>query len=247
MSIARRYSPPNTVFLKDDQLPVTMQIGMIGKGCIVLASDTKWSTTYAPDKVGRFDELRDEYGGWKILLSPAKDFAVSRADDMVAATEIAEQIVSTWKPDQDSDGETLRTIVDPLCADISFQCIVAVMRPEPRLFYVSYDLRYPGETPLVKKIEDRVCAGDRANAAKFWHLRYYDRSLSVEDLKRLGAYLVVEARNFNNGVIDGLEIVVSDGAEFRHLARTECDALEAGAKELAGEIRTLFFRQATWS
>src|ERR1035437_2036687 len=143
MSIAPRYLPPNTTFIEDDDLPVTMQIGMIGKDGIVLASDKKWSTTWVKRDRAKIQELRDEHSDSKILLSPTGNLAVCCADDMIAANDVAQKVISGWSPEtDDSQGSALNALVKPLCSHRPFQCIVASTHPEPSLFYISNDLRF---------------------------------------------------------------------------------------------------------
>jgi hypothetical protein len=111
MSIARRYRPPNTIFIEDDDLPVTMQIAMIGKNGIVIASDTKWSTTWVRSDRARIQELRDEHSDSKILLSPTGDLAVCCAGDMIAANEVAQKVISGWNAKTDDSNWSARYFV----------------------------------------------------------------------------------------------------------------------------------------
>jgi hypothetical protein len=66
VSIAPRYLPPNTIVLEGDEPPVTMQICLIGKDGIVLASDKKWSTTWIQSDRAKIQELRDEHADSKL-------------------------------------------------------------------------------------------------------------------------------------------------------------------------------------
>jgi hypothetical protein len=63
-------------------------------------------------------------------------------------------------------------------------------------------------------------------------------------LKGLAAHLVVEAHNFSSAMIDGLEVVVSDGSTFSPLDEDECQRLEAIAKEQAFQISRLILRSS---
>lgn len=245
MSIAPHHIPPNTVFIGDDDLPVTMQIGMIGKDGIVLASDTKWSTTWIRSERARIQELRDEYGSSKILIAPGGRLAVSCADDMIVAFDVAKAILSAWNPEaDDSECSALKEIVKPFCSHRAFQCIVASTRPVAELVYVSHDLRLEPQLSITRVL-DRICAGDRANAAKFWHLRYYDHNLPTTKLRSLAAQLITDAAAFNNGITGGFDLAVTEAGVFRKVPKPECDSLAELAQQRSRSVSELIFGSAT--
>ncbi len=247
MSIAPRYLPPNTIFIEDDDLPVTMQIGMIGKDGIVLASDKKWSTTWLKGDRPKIQELRDEHSDSKILLSPTGNLAVCCADDMIAATHVAQKVISGWNPETDDPQcSALKTLVEPLCSHRSFQCLVASTRPAPSLLCISHDWRIE-DRPLLTRALDRICAGDRANAAKFWHLRYYDHNLPTQKLFSLAAQLITDAAVLNSGIIGGFDLAVSEGGVFRRIPKQECDSLAEIAQQRSKAVSGLIFGTATYS
>jgi hypothetical protein len=223
-----------------------MQIGMIGKDGIVLASDKTWSTTWVKRDRAKIQELRDEHNDSKILLSPTGDVAVSCADDMIAAIDVAEKVISGWNPEtDDSKCSALKTLVEPLCSHRSFQCIVASTHPEPGLFCISYDLRSDDRPLSITRALDRICAGDRANAAKFWHLRYYDRNLPTPKLFSLAAQLITDAAVLNSGIIGGFDLAVSKRGVSRRIPKQKCDSLAEVAQQRSKAVSELIFGTAT--
>jgi hypothetical protein len=124
--------------------------------------------------------------------------------------------------------------LEPLVEKLHIECLVAIAAPNRKLIYVLHaEVRSDAETEwqlFIAPVRRFRTSGDQANAAKFW-LRYYDASLSVQELKRLAAHLVVEAANFNNAMIGGLEVVVSDNSGFTLLSEDECQDLEAETKQ----------------
>lgn len=223
-----------------------MQIGMIGKDGIVLASDKKWSTTWVKSDRAKIQELRDEHSDSKILLSPTRNLAVCCADDMIAATDVAQKVISEWNPEtDDSECSALKTLVEPLCSHRSFQCLVASARPAPSLLCISHDLQIEDRPLSITRALDRICAGDRANAAKFWHLRYYDHNLPTQKLSSLAAQLITDAAVFNSGVIGGFDLAVSEGGVFRRIPKQECDSLAGIAQQRSKAVSGLIFGTAT--
>lgn len=227
---------------------MTMQVGMIGCNGIVLASDTKWELSFSAMRNDELRELREEYGDSKILISPTATMAIARAQKMIPATAAANKIMSDWKPeDEDAHANNLRRLVQPLTERESFECIIATSQPKLSLFRVLYAYAEGNGSLLVHRALDRVCAGDHANASQFWHLRYYDRSRPVSELKRLAAQIVVDAASMNSGAICGLEMVTLDESGVHPVEGGECSEMETEAKNHASEISKLIFSPRTQS
>lgn len=239
MSTASRYLPPNTILIEDDDLPMTMQIGMIGRDGIVLASDRKWSTTWVRSNRAKLQGLRDEHGDSKILLSPTGNLAICCADDMIAAIEVAQKVISDWTPGIDDLAcNALKILIEPLCSHQPFQCLIA--SPPSLLLLVSRESGIDGSLSITRA-SDRICAGDRTNAAKFWHLRYYDHSLPNSKLSSLAAQLIADAAFLNSGIVGGFDLVVSKGDVFRRVNRTKCDSIAKIALQRSKAVATLIF------
>jgi hypothetical protein len=223
---------------REDELPMTMQVAMIGSDGIVLASDLKWVTnisTYPPRRTHHFESKIRIHGG----------IAISCAGEMLDSLRLADEIISHWHEGEGNALRCVRACENPPLQYIGRECILAVASSR-RLIHLQEILMEDGDSGkrwqfLVNRAQRVQTAGDEGNDARFW-LRYYDTSLSVEELKGLAAHLVVEAQNFNNAMIGGLEVVVSNDAAFRQLSEEECQRLEADARKNATEVGGLILR-----
>jgi hypothetical protein len=161
------------------------------------------------------------------------------------STKLAETILAHWRDGDGDELQRVREIVKPPLENKQIECIVAFAPPRKKLIYIVNSMvRNDDEIEwrtFISPVRRVQSAGDPANDARFW-LRYYDASLSVQELKRLAVHLVVEAQHFNNAMIGGLEVVVSEGSAFRSLSEDECQPLEAEAKKLASQIGELILR-----
>jgi hypothetical protein len=225
----------------EDDLPMTMQVAMIAANGIVLASDLKWVTL-----VGEGDRRGPlRHSEYKSKIKTGKEIAICCAGDMIHSSRLADEILLHWREGEGDEAQRIHRIVEPLVEKQHIECLVAVATPNRKLIYVLHtEVRSGAETEwqlFIAPVRRFQTAGDQANAAKFW-LRYYDASLSVEELKGLAAHLVIEAANFNNEMIGGLEVVVSDDSGFVPLSEAECENLEAEAIKGAIDIGGLIFR-----
>jgi hypothetical protein len=226
----------------EDEPPMTMQVAMIARDGIVLASDLKWVTT-GNDPRGPF-----RHPEYKSKIKVDREIAVCCAgEDMISSTRVADEILLHWREGDGDEVQRIRGIVTPLFKRRHIECLVAIAPPSNKLIYIrgakiAVGIGSKTEWRLtIAPVRGPQTAGDVANDATFW-LRYYDASLAVEELKGLAAHLVVEAQNFNNAMIGGLEVVISDGSAFSRLREDECQRLEADARKQASEIGGLILR-----
>jgi hypothetical protein len=194
---------PSIIILPEEDLPMTMQIAMIGADGIILASDTKVTTPWSGRRYG---VILDERGGSKIRISPSGTMAISCAGDMNRADEVALKIISEVGQEETNMQAKISGIVSSYPNTHFFECLVASLLPNPQLLHV---LCTPvkdeeGTGMFVFSVTDRVCSGDQANPAKFWHLRYYERSRSISALLPLAAQLIVDAAYLNTQSVGGL-------------------------------------------
>lgn len=221
---------------------MTMQVAMIAADGIVVASDMKWVTP-GDDRRGPF-----RHSEYKSKIKVDREIAICCAgEDMGSSTQVADEILLHWREGEGDEVQRIRRIVTPLFKKRSIECLVAIAAPNKKLIYilgakVAVGAGAKTEWRLtIAPVHRFQTAGDQANAAKFW-LRYYDASLSVQELKRLAAHLVVEAVNFNNAMIGGLEVVESDSSGFTCLSDDKCQQLEAEAKKRAFDMGELILR-----
>jgi hypothetical protein len=211
---------------------MTMQVAMIAKDGIVLASDLKWVTLV---ETPRGPKRKEEY---KSKIKVSGGIAICCAGDMDCATQLADAILSRWRDAERDNREDKLQIVREIAGaplrEKAFECLVAIADQPSMLIYI-LNAMFAGDggtewRTIVSEVRHIQSAGDAANDAKFW-LRYYDAMSTVQESIGLAAHLVVEARNFNNSMIDGLEIVVSNGHQFTRLSESACLDLQASLKK----------------
>ncbi len=224
---------------------MTMQVAMIAADGIVLASDLKWVATGDSPQGRPF-----RHHEYKSKIKIDKEIAICCAGDMIDSTRVADEILLHWREGEGDEVQRILRIVTPLFKKRSIECLVAIAAPNKKLIYilgakVAVGVGAKTEWRLtIAPVRGTQTAGDIANEATFW-LRYYDASLSVQELKRLAAHLVVEAVNFNNAMIGGLEVVVSDSSGFTRLSDDKCQQLEAETKQRSCDIGELILRSPT--
>jgi 20S proteasome alpha/beta subunit len=91
----------------------------------------------------------------------------------------------------------------------------------------------------VKRFYSCFSIGDAGNSAIFWAMRFYSRTLSVRQLTRLAALVVVSAGKLNNGSIGGLEVMTCDQAGIHRWPRRENETLESDTQNLLKQIGEL--------
>jgi hypothetical protein len=198
---------------------MTMQVGMIGIGGLILASDTQAQRRMIRCGLGIW-HTSDTY---KIKISKDRKIAASCAMDMCEAERIASELLTTLDGvDIYSRERHIIEVARTIPNNLAVECFVAFFDPEPRLFLVQHP---EGSThPIVQPIIGKAFAGDALNPAAYWAERYYER-MPIESLKRLAAHVIAEAGMLNPALIGGLDIVVGKDGEFVRLSQQETDDL----------------------
>jgi hypothetical protein len=182
----------------DEDLLVTLQIGLVGDEGIVLASDCCMSVS--------------QKGTW--LTTQRSKFVRSRNHIFAfAGDDLAENVAKRLSLELDSN-----PIRDPHQAAIDIinnysnklvapGSIIGIARG--RLWLSTFGLvsgAYPGG-----EIGDKYVTGDSANAAGFFAQRYYaDCRRTLSGLKRLAAHVICVGSKLNPAGIQGLEMVIWD-------------------------------------
>jgi hypothetical protein len=225
----------------EEELPMTIQVGMVGTDGILIAGDTRWTNTpmltnrlYAGGRYG--------FNSSKIKISPERGIAISQARDMEIAGQIADQIIAELK---DEDFRYPASAIAEIAAKMSFpvkeeaHCLVVLTRPMPQLFHFLFATVQGKWAPICQPMETIAIAGDNVNASIFWAERYYQR-IPIEQLVPLAAHLVVCARKLNTGTISGLEIVLCTPSGIHRLSDESIHELEVKADEWDRNIGDLF-------
>jgi hypothetical protein len=232
----------------DEESPVTMQLAMVGNDGALLASDKQWVTLLRHGTHGPSYTVRRAP---KIRVSKDGKLAVSSSIDMIDATAIADRIVS--KQAQIKEGneiECLRKIVRPLVGRNEIQCLIVIIASRPKLFrMINAKMKIGAKGARIKwhldihPADGCIDAGDLPNPAKFWHIRYYDDSRSVDELCRLAARVISDAQSLNRMFIGDLEIATAKNARFSLAPPEECKALLAQARSRSSDLANLIFSE----
>ena len=213
---------------------MTMQVGMLGIDGLVIAGDTKrhvaplWRVwhTYNSSKM-------------KVEISDTEKIAVACAGDMDTALLIANRIFHELPPFttiQNRERDIREIGVSTTRAEQhGAECITAFAEPEPSLYVLGCDKDGNGRCECV----DRDHIGDPGNPAYFLAERHYREGLSVDQLVRLSAHIIVAAGKLNNGIIGGLEIVTLKSGKFHRWSKDENDTLKREITEADKKIEEL--------
>jgi 20S proteasome alpha/beta subunit len=224
-----RREPKGQTTICLEEIPMTMQVGMIGSNGIVLASDTRHSVNPLVSDGG----VRHHYGAPKIKIDPTEQLAVACAGDMPTANQIASRVMDELMAvDPFNRERRIWEIGREVAGSHDAQCLIAY--PDSRLYF--FQSTNSGSDVSCTEVWDSIHAGDSINAATFWTTRYY-RKLPIKRLLRLAAFLIFEAHKLASGGINGLEMVYWNGAKYLHLSKDENRKWEAKAKQWDKQIR----------
>jgi hypothetical protein len=219
---------------------MTMQVAMVGADGIVLASDTKYA--YTPDGD---DGPRHTYASSKIKINRDASIAVAFARNMDTSSDIADAVIAGLTDKDWMDGPTFpiqrvaQKVVDSTDRKDA-QCLIVSARPSLALFKLDVGtLNGERNRAHCWQIGDKAIAGDNHNPAIFWSERYWG-SAPIKHLIPIVAHLIISAKRFNSGGIEGLEIVACDGGGVRRLSDESILELESKSKEWDEHIGALF-------
>jgi hypothetical protein len=236
--------PSQVPFLtvNEEEFPMTMQVGMVGTDGVLIASDTRWMNT--PRWANSGSPPRATFDSPKIIVNHERGIAVSCARNMETARRVAIGIISGLK-DEDWEYpilpiERIGEEILPSAGDRNeAQCLIAFVRPAPRLFLFQFAEVNGKWGPWCQQMQTRVIAGDNVNPAIFWAERYY-RELPIENLLPLASHLIVTASKLNPTAISGLEIVLCNASGLRRLSDDSVRGLKLKAAEWDENIGNLF-------
>jgi len=200
---------------------MTLQIGMLGRDGLVVVGDT-WQFVEPKN--------RPWYGfdAPKIRVAPNKRIGVAGAHNMDVFVAIADQIIRELSNPCENRTERIESIGRQIAAGEDSECLVAFADPWPSLYRFGHSRT--GEVRC-EEIYGSFAIGDHGNpAAWYWTKRFYDISLSCQQLSRLGALCVVSAAKISNGPIGGLDGFTCGTSGVRLWSREESISLEREMK-----------------
>jgi hypothetical protein len=229
------------LYFEEEGIPMgTMQVGMVGSDGIVLASDTLWSI---PAKI------RETFNASKLRIDCARGLAISCARSLETATMIAEKLLSDLSHAELSDtGRSCCSAIERIAQTFighpdlrsDVQCLIASVRPTFRLFRLYSGPLFEGVRQMeCQEVTDKSIAGDEPNPAIFWSEGYYERR-PITTLAFLAAHLVLTARKFNSGTIDGLEVVLCNDSGIHRLDDKSTRKLRAKSAKFDEQLQKSF-------
>jgi hypothetical protein len=233
-----------SVLAESEEIPMTMQVGMVGTDGILLASDKLWTQNPILSSrrwaVGRRSFIKS-----KIKINNESRIAVSCAIEMDLSCDFADKVLARLQVQDFTD--PIPKILEiaseiPSTERGTAQCLIALVRPSPRLFWFQ-SARIDGDRiPICERLEPIAIAGDNLNPSIFWAEKYCRIPRSIDALIPIAAHLIIGARQFNNAVIDGLEIVRCRESGIHHLSDTSIDELKGKVADWDRKIDRLFLR-----
>jgi hypothetical protein len=223
--------------------PMTLQIAMIGKDGIVIASDTKASSAANWRQIpsGTQRTITRTFKGPKILISPTNSlvclFSGSDAAALLAQTMVANAPREFANDREVSDYLTKQTSKN-MTNELIIAAIPKALAGVHKLWRVSF-LSEP--VPLVGVVEDKLYGGDESIASVFYGERYYDASRTVDELILLAAHVILEGHHLFSS-IDGLTVLtIKDGEEPKFIDNAELDLLRCRSAAIYNRVRDDLF------
>jgi len=221
----------------EEEIPMTMQVGMVGTDGVLIASDTQRT-----EEMG----LRQSYNSSKIRTDEECGVLVSLSGKLVAAGYLADGIITktkanpTWLESEMGAVQEVEKSVLPRVPQGGepCSCLVVFTRPEIALYRfqivqvgISWQL-------VTDQQSGKVYAGDCKNSAIFWAQHYYPRhpKLPIRKLIPLAAHLIYMAHRLNTTGISGLEIALCDATGVHRVSDSEIKALETQSEQRDREI-----------
>jgi hypothetical protein len=224
----------------EEEMPMTMQLGMVGTDGIVLASDTRWTQQGG---------VRHSYDAPKIMINRPRGLAVSCARNMETSTQIADLILAGSNDTPAPDCLDIHRIASTVAKEAGdrwdAQCLIVSLQPRLRLLRLQTRKPAKEQIPpiMCQEVSNKAVIGDDNNPSVFWSEGYYEQRPMLS-LVLLAAHLVITARKFNSGMISGLEIVLCDTNGIRRLDPNAIGQLELESKRISERLQSSF---ATYS
>jgi len=233
----------------EEELPMTMQVGMRAGDGILLASDTYWTVPPSLGRSQHWSAGRSGTNSTKFKIDHTKGIAIACAGDMDTAGMIADAIISGWAnrakgnpenvledfcdvvPDVDKKTRSMHS-----CFDASKSADVFIVNTMPSDENVW--------EPWCRSSSTMTIAGDTINSSIYWIEKYYrkwiSRSFPMERLIPLAAHMIGQAKALNTAGISGLEILLCNSLGILRLSENSCASLELQAEQWDEAIGDIF-------
>jgi 20S proteasome alpha/beta subunit len=215
----------------EEDVPMTLHVGLVGRDGIVLAGDKQIITTemFASTSVSS-----------KIKIDSAKRIAVAWARDEIADT-IASEILNHGEVLEDESElrklarETYsNSLNDWDKPNLRAELLVVSQRHLNKIFY----LEVAESHCTMRRVEDKFFIGRSASPACYLTERYYEKT-SVSQLTSLAAHTILAAGHLHPMGIKGLEIVKCTQDGVSRVPESAITLLEEEEEKNGAEFRRL--------
>jgi hypothetical protein len=220
--------------ISQEDIPMTLQVGMVGADGIVLASDTRWV---------KATPIVQTLNSTKITISHERGIAIASARNMELSVAVARAVVAEIGDEEQEDPCIAIEKIASRIADQSskerreIECLIVLTRPTLRLFVLRTGITQERYSFLCVREDKKAVAGDNLSSAIFFAMRYYENK-PVCSLVPLAAQVVVAGNLLNPQGVEDLEVVVCDATGIHSLTTDSVRALQTRARALDETIRT---------
>jgi hypothetical protein len=237
----------------EDELPMTMHVGIVGSDGVVLAGDTLAVGYQNADSIASRQGLSTRMSQTvsKIKVSDDRKIAVSCAGYLHDAYPLADGIIADlspefWQYPERRVYEIARSYAASHPRWRDTQSFILLSEPTPALYLLECladERTNELLSPLCRRVPLYAFAGDVLNGAIYWAMRYC-RTLSPEmrtlhRLTRLAAQIIADAGALNTGNVGGLEVVRCDSAGIDQLTDRGNETLLQEAQQRSNQIQRL--------
>ena len=227
----------------DEELPMTMQVGMVGSDGIVLVSDllawAKPTDSSESHKLGM--GITSVFGPSKLMFSSDGKMVISCAHDLRQGKALADAIFAKltkefWgHPQRKLQEITLDVVRSQQWRGVS--CLILLSEPTS-LYFLQCAQDKECDVDIIRLY---AFAGDPCNPAAFWAHRYFRTVLpnerTIRKMLPLAAQIVVDAGRVSSGSAGGLEALYCDKSGIHVLTYEENGELVKTAEKLGEKMR----------
>lgn len=217
---------------------MTIQVGMVGKDGIVLASDTC---------MVELDSIYNTINGRKLFPLDSQKVIWGFAGDE-SAYRCGQQLEADFHNNNFYLGDIQKSLEKS--GDAAFRKESERPRFKPdinrRLLVVFYgnqvegielwELKLQEKGSVANRITGKAVTGDKSNTARFF-CHYYSEFLTIGSLLQLAAHIVLMAHERNTLLIEGLDILTVTKDGYRWIGAEEKEAIQRRSLLLHESIR----------
>lgn len=236
----------STDFL-DEEVPMTLQIGLVGKDGIVLASDKCMNELSRVRRSSLTSKIRHMENHGVAYAFAGDDCAVLVGQELEKWILRGNELRNDTKATLERVGnavfrqEKRRIGARGTWTETDRRLTVVLYANPLELWQLSIR-----KNSIARRYENKVIAGDEKNSAVFFSEQYYDSSKTVAELLLLATHVMSMGHERNKDAVQGLEIFVvrhtPDGfTEVGLVPENELEVLSNTSKALDTMIRSCLY------